>query len=38
MIHIFSLITIIALTPTTIKIAHIFYNERVKDKTQNKSD
>jgi len=32
MIHILSLIIILALTPVTIKIADIFYNERIRSK------
>lgn len=38
MIHILSLITIIALTPITVKIAQIFYEVRIKNRDEEKSD
>ena len=38
MLHILSLITIITLTPITIKIAQLFYDVRIKNKGKEKSD
>jgi len=38
MVHVLSIITIIVLTPFTIKIAQIFYEERIKNKDKEHSD
>ena len=38
MVHVLSIITIIVLTPFTIKMAQIFYEERIKNKDKENSD